>query len=186
MGDTTSDDTTHGNPAFRPIARVLRDGTFSVSQWLPLFWHAPFPSSFRFQVNQMTQEHSSGFLLTVSGIQHRVPRRTVAPHPAQAFTNAPLGTRLLWSVVLGRGSADGSWRAATPCCLPCLDRLGCARRDDGSGNFPLRAAGVDRRPGIVPFVPSIESRTDCNLSASGSVANPTVLPGRVPTSDRRD
>src|ERR1700730_7954121 len=58
--------------SFRPITRVLRDGTFSVFQWLPLFWHALFPSSFRSQVNQMTQEHSSEFLLTASGIQHRV------------------------------------------------------------------------------------------------------------------
>src|SRR4051794_11308503 len=82
MGDTKLDNTTHGNPAFRPIARVLRDGTFSVFQWLPLLWHALFPSSFRSQVNQMTQEHSSGFLLSVSGIQHRVPRRTLSPHPA--------------------------------------------------------------------------------------------------------
>ena len=30
----------------------------------------------------MTQEHSSGFLLTVSGIQYRVPRRTLSTHPA--------------------------------------------------------------------------------------------------------
>jgi len=30
----------------------------------------------------MTQEHSSKFLLTVSGIQHRVPRRTLSPHRA--------------------------------------------------------------------------------------------------------
>jgi hypothetical protein len=43
------------------------------------------PPAFRLQVNRMTQEHSSGLLLTASGIQHRVPRRTVAPHPAQAF-----------------------------------------------------------------------------------------------------
>src|SRR4051812_46531011 len=68
--------------SFRPITRVLRDGTFSVFQWLPLLWHALFPSSFRSQVNQITQEHSSGFLLTASGIQHRVPRRTLSPHPA--------------------------------------------------------------------------------------------------------
>jgi len=30
----------------------------------------------------MTQEYPSEFLLTVSGIQHRVPRRTVSKHPA--------------------------------------------------------------------------------------------------------
>ena len=44
----------------------------------------------------MTQKRPSEFLLTASGIQHRVPRRTVARHTAQAFTNAPRGTRPLW------------------------------------------------------------------------------------------
>jgi hypothetical protein len=86
--------------SFRPIARVLRDGTFSVFQWLPLLWHALFPSSFRSQVNQMTQERSSGFLLTASGIQHRVPRRTLATHTAQAFTNVPRGTQPSPSAIL--------------------------------------------------------------------------------------
>src|SRR5258705_8786736 len=33
----------------------------------------------------MTQEHSSGLLLTASGIQHRVPRRTVSKHTALQF-----------------------------------------------------------------------------------------------------
>ena len=51
--------------------------------------HAVFPSSFRLQVNRMTQEHPSGLLLTESGIQHRVPRRTLSTHPAQASDNAP-------------------------------------------------------------------------------------------------
>ena len=37
----------------------------------------------------MTQEHPSGLLLTESGIQHRVPRRTLSAHPAQASDNAP-------------------------------------------------------------------------------------------------
>ena len=68
--------------SFRPITRVLQDGTFSVFQWLPLLRHALFPSGFRLQVNRMTQEQSSGLLLTESGIQHRVPRRTLSAHPA--------------------------------------------------------------------------------------------------------
>ena len=33
----------------------------------------------------MTQESPSEFLLTVSGIQHRVPRRTLSPHTATAY-----------------------------------------------------------------------------------------------------
>jgi hypothetical protein len=33
----------------------------------------------------MTQKHSSELLLTVSGIQHRVPRRTLSPHTATAY-----------------------------------------------------------------------------------------------------
>src|SRR5262245_25084431 len=62
--------------SFRPSTRVLRDGTFSVSQWLPLLWHAVVPSGFRLRVNQMTQEPSFEFLLIESEIQHRVPRHT--------------------------------------------------------------------------------------------------------------
>ena len=74
--------------SFRPITRVLRDGTFSVFQWLPLFGHAVVPSGFRLQVNPMTQEHSSEFLLTASGIQHRVPRHTVSKHPALQWSTS--------------------------------------------------------------------------------------------------
>jgi hypothetical protein len=33
----------------------------------------------------MTQEYPSEFLLTVSGIQHRVPRRTLSPRTAPAY-----------------------------------------------------------------------------------------------------
>jgi hypothetical protein len=40
------------------------------------------PSGFRFQVNRMAQKYSSELLLTMSGMQHRVPRRTVYSHPA--------------------------------------------------------------------------------------------------------
>ena len=172
--------------SFHPITRVLRDDTFSVFRWPPLFRHALFPSSFRFQVNRMTQERSSGLLLTESRIQHRVPRRTVSRHAAQAFTNAPRGTRPLLSLFLARGSADGSWHAITPCSPPCLDRLGCARCDGGFGSPPLLIAAVDRRPHIAPFVSSRNIRSACDLSASGSVAKSTVLPGTVPTADRRD
>src|SRR6516165_7483389 len=50
----------------------------------PLFGHALVPSGFRLQVNPMAQEPSSEFLLAAPGIQHRVPRRTVALHPAPA------------------------------------------------------------------------------------------------------
>src|SRR5208337_1892034 len=110
----------------------------------------------------------------------------VAPHPAQAFTNAPCGTRSLLSVFLARGSADDSWRVVTPCYPPFQDRLGYAKSDDGSDSRPLLSAAVDRRPHIVPLVSSRDIPSDCNLSASGSVANPTVPPGTVPTSDRRD
>src|SRR6202165_5821397 len=78
----------------------------------------------------------------------------VAPHPAQAFTNAPRGTRPLLSVVLAHGSADDSWHATTPCCPPCPNRLGCAKCDGGSGSPPLRFAAVDRRRHIVPLVSS--------------------------------
>src|SRR5260370_41215756 len=87
----------------------------------------------------------------------------VAPHPAQAFTNAPRGTRPLWSVVLARGSADGSWHATTPSCPPCPDRLGCARSDGGSRSHPLLSAEVDHIPHIVPLLPSIRIRSTSGL-----------------------
>src|SRR5262245_30386637 len=110
----------------------------------------------------------------------------VSLHAAQAFTNAPRGTRPLWSVVLARGSADGSWHATTPCSRPCPDRLGCARFGGGSGSLPLRFAAVGRRPRNVPLVPSISIRSDRDLPAFGPVASPAVLPGTLPTPDRRD
>ena len=100
--------------------------------------------------------------------------------------NAPCGTRPLLSVFLARGSADDSWRGVTPCYPPFQNRLGYARSDDGSDSRPLLSAAVDRRPHIVPLVSSRDIPSDCNLSASGSVANLTVPPGTVPTSDRRD
>src|SRR5262245_42796156 len=81
-----------------------------------------------------------------------------APHPAQAFTNSPLGTRCLRSVLLARGSADDSCHVTTPCCPPCPDRLSYARSDGGSDSPPLRAAAADHRPGIVPLVPSGDIR----------------------------
>jgi hypothetical protein len=75
--------------SFRPITRVLQDHVFSVFQHLLLLGHAVFPSGFRLQVNPMTQKRPSEFLLTESGIQHYVPRRTLSPHTAlrqsQAF-----------------------------------------------------------------------------------------------------
>jgi hypothetical protein len=62
---------------------------------------------------------------------------TVSRQAAQAFTNVPGGTRLLWSVVLERGSADDSWHATTPSCPPCPDRLRCAKSDGESDSLPL-------------------------------------------------
>src|SRR5208337_874286 len=71
------------------------------------------------------------------------PYLRLAPHTAQAFTNAPCGTRLLLSVFLARGSADDSWRGVTPCYPPFQNRLGYARSDDGSDSRPLLSAAVD-------------------------------------------
>jgi hypothetical protein len=127
------------------------------------------------------------------GISSRVRRRrcrrplpselhvTVSRHAAQAFTNAPRGTRLLSSISLARGSADGSWHVTTPSCPPCPDRLGCARSDGGCDSRALRFAVVDCTPYIVPLVSSLRIRSGRDLSAFGRVARPTVLPGTVPT-----
>ena len=89
-----------------------RDDTFRVFQRPPLFRYAPFPSGFRLQVNRMTQEQPSELLLTESGIQHRVPRRTLSTHAAQALKNAPARydrAQLRWPTtpLTGRGCPIG-------------------------------------------------------------------------------
>jgi hypothetical protein len=86
------------------IARVLQVCTFSVFQCLPLFWRALFPSGFRLQVNQMTQKRSSKLLLSVTGIQHCVPRRTLSAHPAIP-RHSPLTRVMGFSVSFRRPSA---------------------------------------------------------------------------------
>jgi hypothetical protein len=85
---STTGDWGSSNPAVHHIARALRDDTFSVFHCLPLFRHALVPSGFRFQVNRMAQKYSSELLLTMSGIQHHVPRRTVSVHSAPQYLDA--------------------------------------------------------------------------------------------------
>src|SRR5262249_34747566 len=95
--------------SFRLITRALRDGTVNAFGFLPLLWHALFPSGFRLQVNPMAQKRPSDFLLTVSGIQHCVPRRTVALHTAQADHYHPCSPRpcRAWIAVSPRGPFAG-------------------------------------------------------------------------------
>src|SRR5215475_11919212 len=71
--------------SFHHIARVLQGATLHAFRWPLLLRHALVPSGFRLQVNRMTQKPPFELLLTASGIQHRVPRRTLSPHPAQYF-----------------------------------------------------------------------------------------------------
>src|SRR3954465_7790139 len=72
----TAGDWDSGNAAFA-LSRGSCGAAPSASSSDPRFSDMLFsPPAFRLQVNRMTQEHSSGFLLTTSGIQHRVPRRT--------------------------------------------------------------------------------------------------------------
>ena len=63
----------------RPLLQALKQtrGIHALAHITGGGYHALFPSSFRLQVNRMTQEHPSGLLLTASGIQHRVPRQDV-------------------------------------------------------------------------------------------------------------
>jgi hypothetical protein len=68
--------------SFHHIARVLQGAILHAFRWPLLLRHALVPSSFRLQVNRMTQKLPFELLLTASGIQHRVPRRTLSPHPA--------------------------------------------------------------------------------------------------------
>src|SRR5262249_12532997 len=62
--------------SFHHIARVLQGATLHAFRWPLLLRHALVPSGFRLQVNRMTQKSPFELLLTASGIQHRVPRRT--------------------------------------------------------------------------------------------------------------
>src|SRR5262249_30525193 len=68
--------------SFHHIARVLQGATLHAFRWPLLLRHALVPSGFRLQVNRMTQKSPFELLLTASGIQHRVPRRTLLPHTA--------------------------------------------------------------------------------------------------------
>ena len=77
--------------SFRHIARALQDETLSVFEPFPLLRHALFPSGFRLQVNRMAQRYPSEPLLTESGIQYRVPRRTLSIHPAPIVQPRPDG-----------------------------------------------------------------------------------------------
>ena len=69
--------------------RVLRDNTFNVFRYFPLSRYAIFPYGFCFQVNRVTQEHSSGLFLTKLGIQYLVPRRTDTADRALVHTISP-------------------------------------------------------------------------------------------------
>src|SRR5262249_8296483 len=69
--------------SFHHIARVLQGATLHAFRWPLLLRHALVPSGFRLQVNRMTQKSPFELLLTASGIQHRVPRRTLSPHTSQ-------------------------------------------------------------------------------------------------------
>ena len=68
------------------IARVLRHPALNASRRPPLSWHALVPFGFPIQVSQATQEHSSEFLPTESGIQRGASRRT----PCMRFSRTRL------------------------------------------------------------------------------------------------
>ena len=79
---STAGDWDSGNAAFA-LSRGSCGTTPSASSSDPRFSDMLFsPPAFRHQVNRMTQEQPSGLLLTASGIQHRVPRRTDFHPPA--------------------------------------------------------------------------------------------------------
>src|SRR5262245_42583580 len=98
--------------------RVLQDNPFSAFRGLPLLRHALFPSGFHLQVNPMTQKPPSEFLLTASGIQHRVPRRTLSPHTAQA-SHLRLGEQSFLDGLssIPPSTADGNTDARVPDCF---------------------------------------------------------------------
>jgi hypothetical protein len=75
--------------SFRHIARVLQVYTVNAFRCLPLLGHAVFPSGFHLQVNPMTQKSSSELLLSETGIQRCIPRRTLSPHRALHLLSNP-------------------------------------------------------------------------------------------------
>jgi len=95
------------------IARVSRHAALDASRRPPLPWHALVPSRFRVQVSQVTQERSSKFLLTASGMQRSASRRTpcmrLSPHTAPQ-SPYPCHGRSRTTGSLGSG---GSWLSAS-------------------------------------------------------------------------
>lgn len=79
------------------IARISRHPALDASRRPPLPWHALVPIRFPIQVSQATQEHSSEFLPTASGIRRSASRRTpdvrLSPHPALHERHAGDGHR---------------------------------------------------------------------------------------------
>src|ERR1051326_1456419 len=68
----------------RHIALVLRGGTVHAFEWPPLSRHAAFPFGFRLQVGRVTQESPLELLLTKSGLQPQVARRTQKMPPSSS------------------------------------------------------------------------------------------------------
>ena len=151
--------------SFRLITRALRDGTVSAFGWLPLLWRALFPSGFRLQVNQMTQKLPSEFLLTASGIQYRVPRRTnyrirLPPRVVAERRPKPLHARATPGTTRRSGSVSGAWPHAarspwpipfplrTPpascLCSPATQVSGRRRRARLPSRWPPSAAQTER------------------------------------------
>ncbi len=79
--------------SLHPSARVLQGVTLPAFRWPLLLRQALVPSGLRLQVHRMTQKPPCELLLTASGIQHRVPRRTLLPHPAQHLQSVSVRSR---------------------------------------------------------------------------------------------
>src|SRR6266498_1901407 len=96
----------------RHIARVLRGATVHAFEWPPLSRHAAFPFGFRVQVGRVTQEYPLELLLTKSGIQPQVARRTIKIPPSSR-TERSNGRRSIVPADTPSWSATRTLRAST-------------------------------------------------------------------------
>src|SRR5690349_1629194 len=97
----------------RHIARVSRGGTVHVFRYPSLSRHAVVPFGFRLQVSRVTQESPLELLLTRSGIQPRVTRRTTKT-PSSSSAERSNGSRSISAVSTPVRPAARSARASTP------------------------------------------------------------------------
>jgi hypothetical protein len=167
--------------SFHHIARGLQGATLHAFRWPLLFRHALVPSSFRLQVNRMTQKLPFELLLTASGIQHRVPRRTLSPHPALPLWSISSHTLGAFLPISSASTVPSRWTACAFAAYLC------------SGSFP-KAGGLRHQSSsscarlsrTQTTMPPLTSQEGIGFSYGSRLPTSTILPilpgiSRVPT-----